>query len=116
MIRLLADENFNGRIVRGLKRLMPSADLVRVQDTEMAGAQDPDVLMWAAQQQRVLLTHDRKTIPKFAAELTKQGMVLGGVFIAADDAPVGRIIDDLILILECSQDKEYENQVRFLPF
>lgn len=33
MLRLAADENFDGRVVRGLQRLMPDLDLVRVQDT-----------------------------------------------------------------------------------
>lgn len=50
MIRLLADENFNGRILRGLRRENPDVDLLRVQDSAVYGASDPDVLEWAAKE------------------------------------------------------------------
>ena len=58
MIRFLADENFNGKILRSLRRDYPEVDVVRVQDTAIYGATDPQVLEWAAQEGRILLTHD----------------------------------------------------------
>ena len=48
MLRLLADENFSGDIVRGLLRLRPELDVVRVQDVGLAGAADSDILAWVA--------------------------------------------------------------------
>ena len=48
MLRLAADENFNGDIVRGLLRRNPTLDIVRVQDVGLSGADDPSVLQWAA--------------------------------------------------------------------
>jgi predicted nuclease of predicted toxin-antitoxin system len=54
MISLLADENLDGNIVRGVR----SVDIVRVQDVGLTGADDPTVLAWAADQGRVLITHD----------------------------------------------------------
>jgi predicted nuclease of predicted toxin-antitoxin system len=68
MLRLLADENFNGDIVRGLLLRQPDLDLVRVQDAGLAGADDPDILAWAAANNRILLTHDRATMPGYACE------------------------------------------------
>ena len=38
MIRFFADEDFNGRIVRGLLRRKRDLDLVRVQNVGLAGA------------------------------------------------------------------------------
>jgi hypothetical protein len=38
-----------------------------------------------------------------------------GVFAAHSAASIGRIIDDLTLLAECSLDGEWEGQVRFLP-
>ena len=64
MLLLVADENFNNDILRGLLRRNPSLDIVRIQDVGLVQAPDPDVLEWAAQEDRVLLTHDRNTIPK----------------------------------------------------
>ena len=41
MLRLLADENFNGDIVRALLLRQPDLDIVRVQDVGLAGVDDP---------------------------------------------------------------------------
>jgi hypothetical protein len=50
VIRLLADENLNNNIVRGVRLRQPDIDLVRVQDVGLSGADDPTVLAWAAEQ------------------------------------------------------------------
>lgn len=44
MLRFAADENLNNDIIRGLLRRRPDLDIVRLQDTEIAGAADPTVL------------------------------------------------------------------------
>jgi predicted nuclease of predicted toxin-antitoxin system len=61
MLRLLIDENFNQRILRGLRLRVPSLDAVIVQDTAMQGLKDPPLLQEAAVLHRVLVTHDLKT-------------------------------------------------------
>lgn len=66
MLRLAADEDFNNRIVRGLLRLPPAIDIVRVQDVGLAGKSDEEVLAWAATEQRILLTHDVTTMSQAA--------------------------------------------------
>ncbi|MFN2270846.1 MAG: DUF5615 family PIN-like protein [Anaerolineae bacterium] len=58
MVSLLADENLDGNIVRGVLRRVRGVDIVRVQDVGLTGADDPAVLAWAADQGRVLITHD----------------------------------------------------------
>ena len=55
MLRLLADENFNGDIVRALLLRQPDLNIVRVQDVGLAGAVDPDILAWAATNDRIAL-------------------------------------------------------------
>lgn len=66
MLHLLSDENFNGDIVRGLLLRHPELDLIRIQDAGLIGADDPEILAWIAEDNRILLTHDRATIPDFA--------------------------------------------------
>lgn len=63
MLLLLIDENFNHRILRGLRLRVPALDVVIVQETAMQGLQDPLLLREAAGLQRILVTHDLKTIP-----------------------------------------------------
>jgi predicted nuclease of predicted toxin-antitoxin system len=58
-MRLATDENFDNRILRGLLRRRPELDIVRVQDVGLSGWSDAEVLAWAAQEGRVLLTVSR---------------------------------------------------------
>jgi hypothetical protein len=115
MLRLAADENFNSDIVRGIIRRNPSIDIVRVQDAGLSGADDPTVLEWAAQTQRVLLTHDVETITHYAYERVRAGQSMPGVFEVSRSIPVGQAIEDIMLITECSLEGEWEGQVRYLP-
>lgn len=66
MLKFIADENFDNTIVRGLFRRNLKLDIVRVQDVGLSGKDDPTVLEWAAQEGRILLTHDVATITRYA--------------------------------------------------
>ncbi len=114
VLRLLADENFNGRIVRGVWRRNPRIDLVRVQDVGLTGADDPTVLAWA-NEGRVLLTHDQRTIPKYAYERVASGLSMPGVFVGDIDLNTQQAIEDLLLLAECSDAQEWQEQIRYLP-
>jgi hypothetical protein len=115
MLLLAADENFNGNIVRGLFRRQPALDLVRLQDAGLSGADDPAVLAWAAREGRVLLTHDVSTITRYAYERVQQGQPMSGVFEVRRGLPIGRAIEEILLLAECSLEGEWEGQVRYLP-
>ena len=115
MLRLAAEENFNGDIVRGLLRRNPKLDIVRVQEVGLSGADDPSVLQWAADQGRIVVTHDVSTLAKHAFDRVAAGQPMPGIFEVKSAAPIGQTIDDLILLAECSIEGEWEGQVRFLP-
>ena len=115
MLRFVADENFNNDIVRGLLRRAPELDIVRVQDVELSGADDPTVLDWAARTGRILLTHDVKTITHYAYERVRAGLPMPGVFEVSRAVPISVAIEDLVLLAECSLDGEWDGQVRYLP-
>jgi hypothetical protein len=115
MIRFLADENLNGKIVRGLKRERPEIDLVRVQDTDVFQADDPAVLEWAAQEERILLTHDFETMIGYASDRLVAGLHMPGVIAIRDSLPVGQTIADLLTIDGASEMSDWENLISFLP-
>ena len=115
MIRFLADEDFNNDILRSLARRMPPLDFVRVQDLEIRGASDDDVLAWAARERRLILTHDVNTLLGRAIERVHLGVGHAGVIAVAQVVPVAAVADDLALIAECLGDEEWANQVVFLP-
>ena len=115
MLRLAADENFNNDIVRGLWRRKSELDIVRIQDVGLSGADDPTVLEWAAREGRVLLTHDVTTMTRYAYERVRAGQPMPGVFEVSRAVPIGLAIEDILLLVECSLEDEWEGQVRYLP-
>lgn len=115
MIRLAADENFNNDVARGVRRRNRHADILRVQDAGLSGADDPTVLEWAAGEGRVLLTHDVATMTKYAYDRVAAGLPMPGVFEVGRHAPMGTAIDEILLLIECGSEGEWEGQVRYLP-
>jgi hypothetical protein len=116
MLRLATDEDFNNRILRGLLRRRHNLDIVRVQDAGLAGHSDAKVLDWAAREGRVLLTHDVTTMKQYVDERIVTGLVMPGVFEVSQHTPIARVIDDILLIADCSIEGEWEGQINFLPF
>lgn len=114
-LRFLADEDFDNDIVRGLLRRCPTLDIVRVQDVTLWGQPDPVVLEWAAQEGRILLTHDVSTLTAHAIARTPKGLPMPGAFAVSQDILIGQAIEDLLLIAKCSLEGEWEGQVRYLP-
>ena len=115
MLKYAVDEDFNHEIVRGLALKASAIDILTVQDVGLLEAHDRDILAWAAQEGRVLLTHDFRTMPSYAAERLREGQTMPGVLLVPQLLPIGRAIDDLLLIAECSTESEYEGLILRLP-
>ncbi|MEO8396753.1 MAG: DUF5615 family PIN-like protein [Chloroflexota bacterium] len=114
-MRFLADENFDNDILRGIRRKNPNFDVIRVQDTEVYQADDPTVLSWAAREGRILLTHDLKTMSRYAYDRIEAGLPMLGVIEIGNQVSVGQAIDELLLIDGASDAAEWENKVTYLP-
>ena len=63
----------------------------------------------------MLVTHDVSTMSKHAYRRVVSGRPMPGVFEVSTSMSVARAIDDLLLIVECSFEGEWEGQVRYLP-
>lgn len=115
MIRLLTDENVNNTIMRGLARRLPHLDFVSVRDVGLAGSPDLVLLKWAAHEQRIILTHDIKTMVRDANQLVAQGEAMAGVIFVPDRLGIGRAINDLVRVLEDATESSMRNSVKYLP-
>lgn len=115
MIALLVDQNINQRIVEGLTRRDPDLDLLHVRDIGLEAAPDPEILEWAAEHDRVLLTHDRRTIPPSAYARVAAGRKMPGIFLVSDDMPAGQAIDELLLAVHCLTLDECKDIVKYFP-
>ena len=116
MLRLAADADVNGDIIRGLRRRLPELDLLRVQDALPARTLDPAVLAWAAAAGRVLITNDRNTMIGHAVERVARGEPMPGLIATTSAQSVGRAIDDIELVATLMSADEVRDQVViFLP-
>jgi predicted nuclease of predicted toxin-antitoxin system len=116
VLRFVVDENFNNVILRGLLLRQPALDLLRIQDIAgMPGAADPVVLAWAADAGRIILTHDLATMPHHAYARVAAGQPMFGVFATGDTSPLALVIDELLVIAECSEHEEWIDRVWYLP-
>jgi hypothetical protein len=90
-------------------------DIVRVQDAGLTGADDAIVLAWAAERNRVLLSHDISTLTAEAYNRASSRAPMPGVFELSRDVYIREAVEDILVLTECSHVGEWEGQVRYLP-
>ncbi|MFZ0960312.1 MAG: DUF5615 family PIN-like protein [Terriglobia bacterium] len=114
-IQFLADEDLRRAIVLGLRRREPSANFMQAYEAGTAGKDDPTVLQIAAEKNRILVSHDVRTMPPhfrhFIARQTSPGVIL-----IPQKLPLSTAIEELLMIWLASEAEEWVNQIRFLPF
>lgn len=115
MLWLLTDQNFNGRVLRGLRRRVRNLDLVRAFDAGLARREDADLLEWAAKENRIVVSHDVNTMPAFAYDRIRDGQSMPGVFIIPNSMAIGQAIDELEFAVEAMSAEECRDQVIYFP-
>ncbi len=115
MLKLLADENLHGDIVRGLRRRFTAIDLERVQDVGLSGREDDVILEWAARESRILLTHDVRTITRFACDRVQEGLPMPGALEIPRWLPIGQAIEEIVLCVFAGLESDFEGKIIYLP-
>jgi hypothetical protein len=113
-IQFLADENLRRPIVLGVQRREPSVSFVHAFEVGAAGKDDLTLLQIAADQGRILVSHDIRTIPQHFRHFTARQASSGVILIPQKLTP-GTAIEELITIWLASEAEEWVNQIRFLP-
>jgi len=113
-VRFQADADLNRRIVVGVRRREPAIDFRSAREADVAGRGDPEVLSLAAQDGRVLVSHDRRSMPghfaRFIENLTSPGLI-----IVSQGLDVGEAIEELLLIWAATEAEEWCNAMAFVP-
>ncbi len=115
MLRLLIDENVDHDILRGLKSRLPELDYLLVKQIGMSGFPDLELLRWAAMENRIIITHDKKTMIPDAEHLLRLGEPMAGVILVPKRMAIGRAINDLELTIECRSQTEMRDRIEYLP-
>jgi hypothetical protein len=115
-VKWLADENFDNDILRGIQRREAGFDVVRAQDiAEISGSDDPAMLAWATTNDRVVLTHDLSTMIPAMQEQVKRFAACSPMVLVRDSLPVRLVIEEILLLDECSVETDWTAGVIDLP-
>lgn len=113
-IRFQADADFNQNVVRALRRRQPAIDFQTAEAAGLRGLTDSEVLAIAGRDGRILVSHDRGTMPKhFANFLTVQHSP--GVFILSQCLPISQAVEELLMFWEASEAEEWIDSIQALP-
>jgi hypothetical protein len=115
MLRFLADADLDEGIVSGCRRREPTMDFLSANDAKLEGFPDPDVLRFAAEQSRILVSHDFKTMPRHFGHFMEGGGSSPGVLLVKQHTPIGAVIEELVLIWSATDADEWKNPILRIP-
>jgi hypothetical protein len=115
MVRFLADASLRHAIVSGCLRREPTIDFLSAHLAKLEGIPDPDVLAIAAEQGRILVTHDFRTMPRHFGEFLEAGRSSPGVFLVKGRTPLAQVIEALVLVWAASDPEEWKNRILEIP-
>jgi predicted nuclease of predicted toxin-antitoxin system len=115
LLRFATDQDFDGRILAGLRKRLPELDVERIYDIGLSRAEDPAVLAWAAGEGRILLTHDLRTMRGFAYRRVAAGLEMPGLLVVLRSMPIGEAVEQLVLVAAAMAPQELRDRVLVLP-
>lgn len=113
--RFLADEDWRLEIVQAVWRAEPAISIDTVQEMQLAGTSDPDILAHAAEAGLIVLSHDVSTMKGIAEDRIAQGQGITGLFLARQSASTRAIAESILLVWSASLAEEWENRIVYLP-
>ena len=113
-VRYQADADLNQVIVTGVLRREPTVDFQTATAAGFEGVKDSEVLAIAARQKRILVSHDRKTMPSEFAKFIANHQS-SGVIIVSRKVAIEVVIEELLLIWAVSSGEEWINRIAKIP-
>ena len=117
MRRFLIDENISPRYRTQLLYHEPSLTVLAVGDegAPPKSTPDPEILEWCEQHQFSLITNNRESMPQHLSDHLSAGNHVPGIFTINLEVPMGKIIEELLLIVGASDEDEYIDQITYIP-
>jgi hypothetical protein len=88
----------HGGLIEGLKAREPAIDVLDVKSDGLRGTADTALLELAAQEGRIMITHDRGTMLRYFTDRLDGGQPCSGVFVVPQHVALGEIIESLLLV------------------
>lgn len=117
VIRYLLDENVTPVFRTELLKLQPRVVVWRVGDpgAPFRGMDDLAILRWCEENSFILITNNRKTMPRHLTSHLNEGRHVPGIFELNPDMSIGETIEELLLIWGASKPHEYQDLIIYLP-
>lgn len=122
MLRFLLDENTHGGLAEAFRRrkrlsTLPAVDVIRVGDADgpPAGIQDPELLIWAEEHDRIVVSNDKRTLPGHLQNHLASGRHSPGILFVKPGTGIAQLIDELVLISEACTPDEFRDRYQFIP-
>jgi hypothetical protein len=113
-VRFQADADLDVRIILGLKRRQPEIDFQTAAAAGLEALPDSDVLALSAAAGRVLVTHDRRTMPVYFSEFVARQRS-SGVIVVRNQTPIAAAIEELLLIWNATEAEEWSGMIVWIP-
>ncbi len=98
----------------GLRRREPSVSFLEAFQMGVAGQSDLAVLQIAADQARVLVSHDVRTMPRYFHEFIRT-RTSPGIILVPQSLALSAAIEDLALLWTACEEDEWVNRICYLP-
>jgi hypothetical protein len=112
--RFQADADCNHKIVVGIRRREPAVDILSAHAGGVTGLSDPEVLAIAAASSRIVLSHDRKTMPGCFTRFRTTGSS-PGVIIVSQELDIGAAVEGPPPIRAATDAEEWVGRTGFMP-
>lgn len=114
-LRFQADADLNEDIVKGVLRREPGIDFQTAASAGLRGLSDLEVLTLAAEEGRILVSHDRKTMPQTFGKFI-QSTTSPGLFLISQKTDLLIVIEYVLLAWLASDHEEWINRMVAIPF
>jgi hypothetical protein len=116
-VRFLIDECMKRAVAASLHRAEPAIEVYRVGQPGLPtlGASDSELLAFCEDQELVLVSQDRKSMPEHIARHQMSGRNTFGVLLVSPDCTFREMIDDLVLVWTATERAEWVNVLQYLP-
>jgi hypothetical protein len=114
-VRFQADADLNEDIVKGVLRREPGIDFRTATSAGLGGLSDLEVLALAAEEGRIVVSHDRRTMPRTFAEFIRK-RTSPGLFLISQKTDLLLAIESVLLVWIASEAEDWTNRMATIPF
>ena len=116
-IRFLIDENLDPLYKAQLLHKGSNIFVYAIGDpgTPPKGTLDPDILDWCEENDFVLITNNRKSMPTHLVEHLAQEHHIPGIITLNAEMSIGETLEELLLIAEVGEPDDFRDRIEYLP-